>query len=58
MADRWTADELPGLLWEPDHTPARTLDMRAAERLDLWACGLTAWQLHTMTDLKISEEYL
>lgn len=58
MPDRWIVDELPDLHWEPDHTPARTPDMRAAERLDLRSCGLTAHEMHTMTTVTLTGSYL
>lgn len=58
MPDRWTAEQLPAIDWEPDQRPARTPEMRGAERLDLRACGLTAHEMHTMTTVKISKKYL
>lgn len=56
MPDRWTASALPATRWDvPDEPDEPRI---AAPHRDLWGCGLTADQMHTMTTIKTAGEYL
>ena len=60
MADLWTTEELPALLWDddaepPDDWPDDDIDPRLR---DLRGQGLTAIQLHRMTDVPLQGELL